>query len=138
MQSHKFIRLAAILGALAVAVGAFGAHGLKSLVGAADLVTFNTGVRYHFYHTFAIFGAALLMDRADFSIRQLTRAAWCWLTGILLFSGSLYLLTLREFHGIPAAVLGPVTPVGGVFFIVGWVFLFLGAAGGGRPRPTES
>ena len=130
----NLLRLTALLGALAVAVGAFGAHGLKAIVGPEELVTFNTGVRYHFYHVLAMAvatvlhfaaGIELLGQRPRLKTQWLTRAVYAWATGIILFSGSLYLLTLQTQVGIPASVLGPITPIGGLFFIVGWVFLFL-------------
>jgi len=88
-------------------------------------VTFNTGVRYHFYHVFALGLAAALWGRAEISQAWLSRAGWAWGVGILLFSGSLYLLTLQDYVGIPSAVLGPVTPIGGLFFIVGWICLLV-------------
>jgi len=121
----KLLRLCALLGALAVAVGAFGAHGLKSLAGPEQLDTFATGVRYHFYHAIAIGLAAVLWPVAGIRQGWLLKAAWCWAIGVLLFSGSLYLLSLREVISVPVAVLGPVTPIGGLFFIAGWVFLFV-------------
>lgn len=119
------LRLTALLGALAVAIGAFGAHGLKELVGPEELATFNTGVRYHFYHVFAMGLAAVLMAQPNLNPKRLTQASWAWFIGILLFSGSLYLLTLKEQIGIPSSILGPITPIGGLFFIGGWVLLFL-------------
>ncbi|NJC25191.1 DUF423 domain-containing protein [Neolewinella antarctica] len=122
---QNYLRLFAALGALAVALGAFGAHGLKSLVGPAELETFATGIRYHFYHVFALGFVVVLSALPGFSLVRLGRAAWCFGIGILLFSGSLYLLSLREVHGLPVSFLGPITPVGGVFFIAGWVFLFI-------------
>ncbi|MEM6772631.1 MAG: DUF423 domain-containing protein [Bacteroidota bacterium] len=119
------MRTIALFGALAVALGAFGAHGLKELVGPEQLATFNTGVRYHFYHTLAMAIAFGLAQRTDLRANRLLQARWAWGIGILLFSGSLYLLTLEAQIGIPAKILGPITPIGGVFFIVGWVLLFL-------------
>lgn len=119
------LKTAALLGALAVAIGAFGAHGLKSMVGPEELVTFNTGVRYHFYHVFALGLAAVLFGNPNVREPWLRRAVGAWVIGIILFSGSLYLLTLQEYVGIPSAILGPITPIGGLFFIVGWVCLFL-------------
>ncbi|MEL7162688.1 MAG: DUF423 domain-containing protein [Bacteroidota bacterium] len=124
---QKTLRLTALLGALAVALGAFGAHGLKSLVTPEQLVTYGTGVRYHFYHVLALGLAASLYQRPGISSRMLTRAVWAWGLGTLLFSGSLYLLSLRSVHGLPVGFLGPITPIGGLFFIAGWVFLFLSA-----------
>lgn len=119
------LRLTAVLGALAVAIGAFGAHGLKAIVGPEQLVTFNTGVRYHFYHVLAMGLAVALSSLPSVSAKWLRRAITAWGVGILLFSGSLYLLTLSGQTGLPSSVLGPITPVGGLFFMVGWVFLFL-------------
>lgn len=123
MTNH--LRLVALLGALAVAFGAFGAHGLKSLVGPDQLVAFHTGVRYHFYHVLAMGLAVALSAQPHLRTAWLRRAILAWGLGILLFSGSLYLLTLSERTGLPSAVLGPITPVGGLFFIAGWVFLLL-------------
>lgn len=119
------LRLCALLGATAVAIGAFGAHGLKELVEPDRLEIFGTGVRYHFYHTFAIGLAVTLSFRPEFSQKLLRRAVLCWGIGIALFSGSLYLLALRDVLNLPVAFLGPVTPLGGLFFIVGWIFLLL-------------
>lgn len=127
-QMTNYLRLCALLGASAVAIGAFGAHGLKELVGPDQLETFGTGVRYHFYHTFAIGLAAALWSRPEVKSAYLRRAIWCWFVGILLFSGSLYLLSLKEVLGLPVAFLGPVTPIGGLFFIAGWVLLFLSSS----------
>ena len=123
MQNH--LRLFALLGAVAVGLGAFGAHGLKSLVGPAELATFTTGVRYQFYHTLAIGLAALLATTATVRADRVRYAVICFTLGIALFSGSLYLLSLREVHGLPVAFLGPITPIGGVLFIAGWVLLGL-------------
>jgi uncharacterized membrane protein YgdD (TMEM256/DUF423 family) len=121
----NLLRLTAALGALAVAIGAFGAHGLRELVGPAQLETFNTGVRYHFYHVFALGLAVALWSVPGINQKRLRLASACWAVGILLFCGSLYLLSLSEVVAAPASLLGPITPVGGLFFIIGWVLLFL-------------
>ncbi|MFK8165033.1 MAG: DUF423 domain-containing protein [Lewinella sp.] len=121
------LRLCALLGALAVGIGAFGAHGLKALVAPEQLETFGTGVRYHFYHVFAIGLAVALSALPGIDQKRLRQAASAWAIGILLFSGSLYLLSLKSVIGLPVAFLGPVTPIGGLFFIAGWVLLFLAA-----------
>lgn len=121
----RTLRLTALLGALAVALGAFGAHGLQQLVEPADILTFNTGVRYHFYHVFALGLAVLLADRPGYALSRLKAACWAWGLGILLFSGSLYLLALSDLHAIPTGLLGPITPLGGLCFIAGWILLFL-------------
>lgn len=121
----NILRLCALLGALAVVLGAFGAHGLKSLVTPDRIEIFTTGVRYHFYHVFAIGLAAALWRVKGMRRSQLKRAAYCWAAGIVLFSGSLYLLSLQDILPLPTSLLGPVTPVGGLFFVAGWILLFL-------------
>ncbi|MBC6993415.1 DUF423 domain-containing protein [Neolewinella lacunae] len=120
---HRELRLIAVLGALAVGLGAFGAHGLERLVEPAQLETFGTGVRYQFYHVLAAALAIALGQHAAFSGQWLRRAIWCWVLGIALFSGSLYLLALRDVHGLAVGFLGPITPLGGLFFIGGWMML---------------
>jgi uncharacterized membrane protein YgdD (TMEM256/DUF423 family) len=124
----KNLRLAALLGALAVTLGAFGAHGLKSLVGPDQIETFQIGVRYHFLHTLAILFVSMLWEKPGLKQGFLNRAVWCFGLGILLFSGSLYLLSLREVHGLPVGFLGPITPIGGVLLIAGWLMLFFAPA----------
>jgi uncharacterized membrane protein YgdD (TMEM256/DUF423 family) len=121
---HKgYLKTAALLGALAVALGAFGAHGLKKLVPAETVTTFETGVRYQFYHVFALLIVAILFS--SFSQRWLKNAASCFLAGIVLFSGSLYLLTaLKATETVGLSGIGAITPIGGVFFILGWLCLF--------------
>lgn len=121
------LKLTALLGALAVAIGAFGAHGLKAMVSPENLEIFRTGVTYQFYHVLAMGLALALWSVPGIGREWLQRAVWCWAGGILLFSGSLYLLSLREVMNVPVSVLGPITPLGGLFFIVGWVLLFLAA-----------
>lgn len=103
-----------------MAIGAFGAHALRPLLeanGRAD--TFELGVRYEFYHAFAILFTALLMK--NFVSAHLGRAVWCFTGGIIVFSGSLYLLSVSG-----VTLWGAVTPVGGVLLITGWVLVFLG------------
>lgn len=112
--------LGAILSGIAVLLGAFGAHGLQSVLltnNRAD--TFETAVRYHFYHAFAILIIGLLMN--EYSNLWLGRASWLMAVGILLFSGSLYTLSLTNI-----TILGAITPFGGVCFIIGWALLVLG------------
>lgn len=121
---HKgYLKTAALLGAVSVALGAFGAHGLKKLVPAETVSTFETGVRYQFYHVFALLIVAILFT--TFSQRWLKNAAICFLTGIVLFSGSLYLLTvLKATDTVGLSGIGAITPIGGVFFIAGWLCMF--------------
>jgi uncharacterized membrane protein YgdD (TMEM256/DUF423 family) len=108
---------ACVVGGLAVVIGAFGAHALKAFLtstGRAD--TFELAVRYQFYHALALLGTGILM--AQFQSRLLSFSALFFTLGILFFSGSLYVLC---FTGL--TMLGAVTPIGGVFFIAGWVLL---------------
>ncbi len=118
----KLLRLAALLGALAVAIGAFGAHALKPHLSPESLDTFRTGVQYHFVHVLALLGctALLYMGRKN----SLWYAGMAFVAGIILFSGSLYWLSLEELVAVPASILGPITPIGGVCFILGWLLLF--------------
>ena len=110
----------------AVIIGAFGAHGLEGKVTAAQISAYETGVQYHFYHTFAVFIAAWLAVHFKDSIFQ--KAGWFFIVGILFFSGSLYLLATRSLLGIEnwAKILGPITPIGGTLFIIGWGILTYG------------
>ncbi len=124
MKSATLIRLTAALGALSVGIGAFAAHGLEQLVSPPYLETFDTGVRYQFYHTFAIGLAACLSLLGRVRVQL---AVGLWLVGMFLFCGSLYLLSLREVLAVPTALLGPITPIGGLFLIGGWAALFFSA-----------
>ncbi|SDX95746.1 DUF423 domain-containing protein [Hymenobacter psychrophilus] len=122
MTAKIIIQLAALLGALSVGIGAFAAHGLrKSLEAAGRFETFETAVRYQFFHTLALLGIGLLLLMRP-ELKSLGTVAWLWLGGILVFSGSLYVLCLT---GITK--LGAVTPIGGVLFIAGWIMLLLAA-----------
>lgn len=114
--------MAAILGALAVAIGAFAAHGLKRVLEPALLSTVETAVTYQYYHVFALLAVALSWHQAD--RRMLTWAARFLLAGILLFSGSLYLLVGVKYAGYTSLTwIAAITPVGGVCFITGWLLL---------------
>jgi uncharacterized membrane protein YgdD (TMEM256/DUF423 family) len=105
----------AILGALAVALGALGAHVLKDVLDPTSMASFKTAVLYHLFHTIALFA----LTRSSY--KKLT--ARLWLSGILLFSGSIYLLSTDELMGLSFAFLGPITPLGGVLLIGGWLSL---------------
>jgi uncharacterized membrane protein YgdD (TMEM256/DUF423 family) len=114
-----------LLAALAVILGAFGAHALKQVLGPEQIVTFDTGVRYQFYHCFALIATGILY--ASFPVKQVKLAATFFLLGIILFSGSLYALTLLKMNGaVGLGGVGILTPIGGVFFILGWIMLFMG------------
>ena len=117
---RSFLMLAAFFGFTGVALGAFAAHGLKNRLSADYLAIFHTGVTYQLVHTLALLGVALLATHIPGRI--VTWAGISFVVGILLFSGSLYLLTLT---GI--SKLGIITPFGGVAFLIGWVCLGLAA-----------
>jgi uncharacterized membrane protein YgdD (TMEM256/DUF423 family) len=123
---HKtFLIWAALLGALAVVLGAFGAHKLKELVPPETVSTFQTGVTYQFYHVFALLAVGILY--AHVPGPQLVWAGRLFLIGILLFSGSLYVLTLlKATDTVGLRGIGAITPIGGLAFIGGWVMLLLG------------
>lgn len=115
----------ALFAAIAVILGAFGAHALKQVLDEAQLTTFETGVRYQFYHSFALLATGIIY--ASFPAKQVKWASTCFLIGILLFSGSLYAITLLKMNGVVGLTgVGILTPIGGVFFILGWLSLFMG------------
>ena len=115
-----FFGLGCVFGALAVALGAFAAHGLRNTLSAPDLATFETGVRYQMYHSLALLAAAWAVER--WGGTAVTAAGWAFVVGIVIFSGSLYLLVLTG-----PRWLGAITPIGGVAMIVGWALLALTA-----------
>ena len=114
-----------ILAALAVALGAFGAHGLKNYADVTTLNTFETAVRYQFYHALAILIASILY--ASYPDKKIKQASTFFILGICLFSGSLYVLTLLKIYAVTSFnFIGAITPLGGLSFILGWLFLALG------------
>jgi len=134
MNERCLLILAAVLLSLAVATGAFGAHGLKALVSPAQLAVWQTAVLYHLIHGLGLLVmVALVPQLGGFTgcarcSHLLRLAVWCLLLGIVLFSGSLYLLVLTD-----TPWLGAITPVGGTAFIVGWLSLALA----GVRQPTR-
>jgi len=112
-----------VFGAIAVTAGAFGAHGLKKIVGPDALAVFETAARYQMYSAFALLAIALL--RPTCHARSVQRCGWCFLVGTTLFSGSLYAMALTD---LTWRFLGAVTPFGGVLIIAGWVLLAIAAA----------
>ena len=113
---NAWLSVAAVNGFLAVAFGAFAAHGLSTRINAHALQIFETGARYHMYHALALGLAAMAMRGAAASSANLS--AWFFLIGIVLFSGSLYLLALTGIR-----TFGIVTPFGGLSFLIGWALL---------------
>lgn len=124
---HKgFIRLAALLGALTVALGAFAAHRLRQSFSAEEMMIFETGVKYQFYHVLALFLSGILYR--EFSSSLILWAGRLFITGMMLFSGSLYLLAWLKSAGMESLLwVGAITPLGGTAFIAGWIFLFIAA-----------
>jgi uncharacterized membrane protein YgdD (TMEM256/DUF423 family) len=123
-MNKRFLQLGALLGCLSVALGAFAAHGLKKILTPEELTVFETGVRYQFYHVFALLAAGLLAKW--FHPVRCRWAAVFFLAGIVLFSGSLYLMSFAKAnHWEALTSLGWITPVGGLFLMAGWVLLFL-------------
>ena len=114
---------AAISMAIAIVLGAFGAHGLEKLVDTDSLNTFEVGVRYHIYHSLAMLVVGM-SQRVRYRLKK--RTFILWFVGVLLFSGSLYLLAVDDALGADLSFLGPVTPIGGTILILGWIFLALG------------
>jgi uncharacterized membrane protein YgdD (TMEM256/DUF423 family) len=122
-MQKKILIIASVSGFLCVLLGAFGAHKLKELLAPDQLAVFETAVRYQFLHTFALIAVAILFSNGENIF--LKRAAYSFVIGIVLFSGSLYLLATRSLSGVEMHWLGPVTPLGGLFFMTGWIFLLI-------------
>ncbi|MFY0591228.1 DUF423 domain-containing protein [Roseivirga sp.] len=120
MTAKTVLVIGGILGALSVGIGAFGAHGLEATLSAnGRLETFETGVKYQFYHTFALILLGIIM--LNIQSNYFNYASICFIIGIAIFSGSLYTLSLTNMTW-----LGAITPIGGLSLILGWVFLVLG------------
>ena len=123
---HKsLIITAAFFGGLAVALGAFGAHGLEKITTDEKILHgFQTGVQYQMYHALGLLGIGILADK--YNNGWISWAGRSFIAGIILFSGSLYLLTFLKIENSDAVkFIGPVTPFGGLFLIAGWIFLLL-------------
>jgi uncharacterized membrane protein YgdD (TMEM256/DUF423 family) len=118
------LKAAALFGALAVILGAFGAHALKSQLSAEMLQAYETGVKYQFYHTIAMLAIGIIY--ATYPEKSIKWAATLFTIGIILFSGSLYTMALMSIKGITLGPVGIITPIGGLFFIIGWILLFAG------------
>ena len=112
------LSVAALSGLLAVALGAFGAHGLKAIISPEMLEVYKTGIQYQFYHTFALLAVGILMNFNQ--SKALKWSAYLFMTGIILFSGSLYVLAISG-----VKVLGMITPFGGITWIAAWILLFV-------------
>lgn len=121
-MNKRIISTAAILGSIAIVLGAFGAHALKNVLDSNQLATFETGVRYQMYHAlFLLFlgTSALVSEKAKKGIWYLI------VTGVLFFSGSIYLLATNSLFCFDFKVIGFITPIGGLLLIMGWIYLFV-------------
>jgi len=123
---HKiFLILGTVLSGLAVALGAFGAHGLKKLVAPETVATYQTGVQYQMYHALALIVVGILTERTANSF--LNYSGLLFLGGVVFFSGSLYMIvSMQAMNKTIPAYIGILTPVGGLLFIIGWILLLLG------------
>jgi uncharacterized membrane protein YgdD (TMEM256/DUF423 family) len=115
-MDRTFVLIGALAGVAGVGLGAFGAHGLRGRLSPEMIAVFETGVRYHMYHALALVATAALLGRLDG--RLINAAGWLFTAGIVLFSGSLYVVALT---GI--SVFGAITPLGGLAFLAGWACL---------------
>jgi uncharacterized membrane protein YgdD (TMEM256/DUF423 family) len=125
-MNRRIILTASLFGAIAVIFGAFGAHSLKNVLSSGALEVWAKGVEYQFYHTFALLFLSLIAIKED----KLLKWSYVFFTlGIIFFSGSLYLLATRELLNMAFLnYIGPVTPIGGLCFILGWALLFVAAS----------
>lgn len=126
-MQKRFLVFSGFSGAIGVALGAMAAHFLKSkletgLITESNLQAFETAAKYQLYHSLALFAIAIFVDKFDSKL--IAKAGYCFMAGIVLFSGSLYLLTTAKLMGLgDMRWLGPITPIGGVFFITGWLLI---------------
>ncbi len=126
-MQKRFLVFSGFSGAIGVALGAMVAHLLKSkletgLITEANLQAFDTAAKYQIYHSIALLAVAVCIDK--FNEKIISKVGYCFMAGIVLFSGSLYLLTTANLIGLSdVRWLGPITPIGGLFFIVGWILL---------------
>ncbi|MCH2490146.1 MAG: DUF423 domain-containing protein [Flavobacteriales bacterium] len=123
ISEKKIMLWAAVLAAMTIAIGAFGAHALERLVPEDAVASFETGVRYQMYHALALLVVGVA---SHISVATKKWVFFFFVFGILLFSGSIYILSLKTVLPFSPTFLGPVTPIGGLLFIVGWIRLAYG------------
>lgn len=121
-MNKRIVLIGVVFIVLAIILGAFGAHALKQVLTAEKLTSFETGVRYQMYHGLALLIIGLSANKFNFDLKWFIRLL---VSGIVLFSGSIYLLSFQEILGIKLGFLGPITPIGGVLLIAGWILLFI-------------
>ena len=121
-MNKRILITASLLGAIAVILGAFGAHGLKKFVDAETIGIYQTGVQYQMYHALALIAVGILAQR--FENAWIHYAGFFFIGGIVCFSGSLYLLSsFRAMNKVVPTFIYPITPLGGILFILGWALL---------------
>ena len=120
MIIDKFIKIAIFFGTTAIILGALGAHSLKEILSSENLTSFNTGVKYQIYHSFLIL--ILSLNHKKFN-HKLIRSLVLITIGVILFSSSIYLLSLQKIINFKLSFLGPITPIGGTLLIIGWINL---------------
>ena len=121
-MDRKIVLLACVTGGLGVVLGAFAAHGLRPLLSVSAFESFNTGIRYQMYHSFLLFFIGLTSELKSSQKSILSKLI---LTGMLVFSGSIYLLATNDLTSYNFKVIGFITPVGGLFLIASWLLLFV-------------
>jgi uncharacterized membrane protein YgdD (TMEM256/DUF423 family) len=121
-MAQIFVSIAAVLGGLSVAAGAFASHALREKISERSLEIFDTGARYQMYHALALLLVAVLISRTESPQPALVASGWLFIVGIAIFSGSLYALSLTG-----VKILGAITPIGGAAFLAGWGALAIAA-----------
>lgn len=111
-----------LFGAFAIVLGAFGAHALKKILNEDQLKSFETGVKYQMYHAIVLVIVGFNLDE---NTSNYSAIVWCFIIGILLFSFSIYFLVISSAKGKKMKFLGPVTPIGGLTLLAGWILLFI-------------
>lgn len=122
MTHKRTLQIACFLGATAIILGAFGAHALKNVLTQVQLESFETGVRYQFYHALFLLFISIA---PTISVKQKNILTSLATIGVLFFSGSIYLLATQNIAGFKASFLGPITPIGGLFMISTWILLLV-------------
>ena len=120
-MDKKILLVAAILGVTAIILGAFGAHGLKKVLSVEQLATFEVGVRYQMYHALFLLFIGVFTFLSD---KERLVIFWLTIIGVLFFSGSIYLLATNGITNFKTKFIGPITPIGGLFLISAWSYLF--------------
>ncbi len=122
-MQRKFLIIGSTFALIAILLGAFGAHALKNIVDTYSIDIFETGIRYQFYHALALIILGFVSDKVTSS--NLKYSGYLFIGGIILFSGSLYTIALKDVVHINLIWIGPITPIGGALFIIGWILFLL-------------